>query len=185
MSNSANRRRRKDAPATVSKEALLVDGSDFEFRQFVHDSLGFAARLLAVRDGFAKLINITGPQYTILVSVAHLAERGPVTVSSVANHLHLSGSFVTTESNKLESMGLLTKSTDPEDRRRVLLQITDEAVRRLKALAQVQTQVNDVHFGTLTATTFKQVRKIMPQLLDSTEEALSLLTHLSKKKQQT
>jgi DNA-binding MarR family transcriptional regulator len=178
--SSRERSRRQDAPNTVSKEALLVNGSDFEFRQFIHDSLAFAARLLAVRDGYGKVIGLTGQQYIILISIAHLAARGPVTVSSVADHLYLSGSFVTTETNKLVRMGLVTKSTDPADRRRVLLASTDEASRRLRELAKVQVQVNDVHFGNLTKKEFDQLRALMPQLLQPTERALSLLEHLSK-----
>jgi DNA-binding MarR family transcriptional regulator len=171
---------RADAPNTVSRDELLIDGSDFEFRQFVHDSLGFAARLIAVRDGYAKVIGLSGPQYTILISIAHLAARGPVTVSAVANHLYLSGSFVTTETNKLVRSGLVTKSTDPADRRRVLLAPTSEGARRLRALAKIQVQVNDVHFGRLTKKTFDQLRVLMPQLLEPTEQALSLLDHLSR-----
>lgn len=169
-----------DAPNTVNREELLVDGSDFEFRQLVHDSLGFAARLVAVRDGYAKLLGISGPQYTILISVAHLAERGPVTVSGVAAHLHLSGSFVTTESNKLVAEGLITKVPDEADRRRVLLEVTDEGRHRLHELAEIQAQVNDVHFGCLDRASFDQVRTIMPQLVESTEKALSLLDHLAR-----
>jgi DNA-binding MarR family transcriptional regulator len=169
-----------NAPTTINRPELLVDGSDFEFRQFVHDALGFGGRLLAVRDGFAKLLGVSGPQYTILISVAHLVERGPVTVSGIANHLHLSGSFVTTESNKLAKLGLITKVTDEDDRRRVLLRVTDEGRRRLHELADIQAQVNDVHFGTLTRKTFDQVRTIMPELLESTDQALSLLDHLTR-----
>jgi DNA-binding MarR family transcriptional regulator len=168
------------APNTVNRDELLVAGSDFEFRQFVHDSLGFSARLLAVRDGFAKLLGISGPQYTILISVAHLAERGPVTVSGIANHLHLSGSFVTTESNKLAKLGLVSKVTDEDDRRRVLLEVTEAGNQRLHELGEIQAQVNDVHFGCLTRETFDQVRAIMPELVESTDKALSLLDHLTR-----
>ena len=103
-----------------------------------------------------------------------------MTVSAVANHLYLSGSFVTTETNKLVRSGLVTKSTDPDDRRRVLLAPTLEGARRLRALAKIQVQVNDVHFGRLTKKTFDQLRMLMPQLLEPTEQALSLLDHLSR-----
>ncbi len=168
------------APNTVSRQELLVNGSDFEFRQFIHDSLAFSARLLAVRDGYGRVIGLTGQQYIILISIAHLASRGAVTVSGVADHLYLSGSFVTTETNKLVRLGLVTKSTDPADRRRVLLASTDEASRRLRELAEIQVQVNDVHFGQLSRKEFDQLRSIMPQLLQPTEQALSLLEHLAR-----
>ena len=46
---------------TVNRPELLSDGSDIVFRQFVHDALAFAARLLAVRDGYGKVMGISGP----------------------------------------------------------------------------------------------------------------------------
>lgn len=173
-------KKRSEAPTTVNREELLVDGSDFEFRQFVHDALGFSGRLLAVRDGFARVLGISGPQYTILISVAHLADRGPVTVSDIANHLHLSGSFVTTESNKLAKLGLVSKVPDEVDRRRVLLTITNEANERLHHLAEIQSQVNDVHFASLDRKRFDQLRVVLPELIESTDQALSLLDHLAR-----
>lgn len=171
--------RPQEVPNTVSRQELLVDGSDFEFRQLIHDALAFSARLLAVRDGYGRVIGLTGQQYIILISIAHLASRGAVTVSGVADHLYLSGSYVTTEINKLVQLGLVTKSTDPADRRRVLLASTEEASRRLGELASIQVQVNDVHFGQLSRREFDQLRSIMPRLIQPTEQALSLLEHLA------
>ena len=131
---STARRPRRRANNTVSREELLIDGSDFHFRKFVHDSLAFAARLTAVRDGYARLIGVSGPQYTIIISLAHLREKGPVTVSDIASHLHLSGSFVTNECKKLTEYGLISKSENNEDRRRVNLEITDDGWERLLVL---------------------------------------------------
>ena len=60
---------------TVTRPELLDGGSDQIFRQFVHDALAFSARLLAVRDGYGKAIGISGPQYTLLISIAHRGRR--------------------------------------------------------------------------------------------------------------
>ncbi len=175
---SASRRPRRRANNTVSRDELLVDGNDFHFRKFVHDSLAFAARLTAVRDGYARLIGVSGPQYTIIISIAHLTEKGPVTVSDIASHLHLSGSFVTNECKKLTEFGLISKSENDQDRRRVNLEITDDGWERLDKLSGLQSQVNDVHFGNLTRDDFDRVREIMPRLVASTDRALSLLRHI-------
>ena len=166
---------RPKAAQTVNAPQLLSDGSDDLFRQFVHDALAFASRLQAVRDGFARLIGLTGVQYTILISIYHLEFERRVGVNTVAEHLHLSGTFVTTETNKLEALGLVTKTRDADDRRRINLRTTDEARDRLSRLASVQSHVNDVHFGPLTAEDFELMRYIMPDLVDSTGRALRLL----------
>ena len=166
---------RRHAAPTVNRPDLLAGGSDLLFRQFVHDALAFASRLQAVRDGFARLIDLTGTQYTILISIYHLEFEQRVGITTVAEHLHLSGTFVTTETNKLEARGLVTKTRDADDRRRINLRTTEEARARLSRLAAVQSHVNDVHFGPLTAEDFELMRYIMPDLVGSTDRALRLL----------
>src|SRR5712671_3626088 len=122
--NAARKSNRKAPPLTVSRSELMIDGSDREFRSFVHGMLAFSARLEAVRSGFAAIIGLTGIQYTILISVNHLEQRGgvniqrgEVSVGMIAGHLHVSGAFVTIETGKLLKAGLLTKRPDPKDRR--------------------------------------------------------------------
>src|SRR5690242_5891196 len=138
-------------PLTVSRPELLVDGSDAQFRAFVHGMLAFAAQLESVRDGFAALLGLTGIQYTILISISHLQSEREVTVRAVADHLHLSGAFVTTETGKLLRLGLITKVQDLRDRRQVCLRVTVKARELLSGLAAVQVQVNDVLFEFLNA----------------------------------
>ncbi len=140
----------KFAPLTVSRPELLAGGSDLAFRTFVHDLLALAARIEAVRGGLARLIGLTGIQYTTLISVQHLQEQGRVAVSAVAAHLHLSGAFITIETGKLIRMGLLQKRADREDRRRVSLRVTRKGQELLDALVPIQVQVNDVLFQSLT-----------------------------------
>ena len=54
MSNARKRKPgEENPPLTISRPELQVDGSDLEFRAFVHGMLAFAARLEAVRSGFA------------------------------------------------------------------------------------------------------------------------------------
>lgn len=175
-----NRKNGKSAvPLTVTKPELLVDGSDDAFRGLVHASLAFSTRLTAIRDGYAKLIGVAGPQYTILVSIRHLQRHGDVHVKTIAEHLSLSGTFVTTEINKLVAEGLVEKKRDRDDARRVKLQVSEAGLQRLAKLSTIQQQVNNVHFGTLTESEFALLGKVIPELVASTDEALSLLRHLT------
>lgn len=170
----------RSAPLTVNRPELLVDGSDDEFRALVHDALAFSARLQAIREGYGEIVGVTGPQYSILISIAHLSKRGNVSVNTVADHLHLSGSFVTTETNKLIELGMVTKAVDQSDRRRVILRLTSKGWGRFSKLAEIQSVVNDQHFASLSRRDFFELRRIMAGLVDSTDKALTLLKHLSK-----
>src|SRR5918999_286650 len=95
------------APATIARRELLVGDSDATFRHFIHGLLAFSERVIAVREGFGELIGLTGIQYTVLVSIAHLQQRGQVSVGTIATHLHFSGAFITTVTNQLERLGLI------------------------------------------------------------------------------
>lgn len=169
------RTQRPQAALTVNASQLLVDGSDLEFRQFVHDALAFSSRLQAVRDGFARLLGLTGIQYTILISIYHLEFEQRVGINTIAAHLHLSGTFVTTETNKLVKRGLIDKTRDGQDRRRINLSTTERAREDLSRLGRVQCHVNDAHFAPLSAQGFNRLRAIMPALVASTDRALRLL----------
>lgn len=164
---------------TVSRREFLVDGSDREFRALVHGMLAFAARLEAVRSGFAAVIGLTGIQYTILISVSHLLNLGEVSVSMIAEHLHVSGAFVTIESGKLCRMGLLTKHPDRQDRRRVCLNVSRKGRDLLNRLAPTQVAVNDVLFSFMDAAEFRHMRAMVDRMTQCGDQAVSLLEYLS------
>ena len=62
------------------------------------------------------------------------------------------------------------------DRRRVILRTTPEAEAKLARLAEVQSQVNDEHFSPLTHGDFQTFKRLIAELVDSTDRALALLT---------
>jgi DNA-binding MarR family transcriptional regulator len=142
--------------------------------------LAFAARLEGVRDGFAAVLGLTGVQYTILISIRHLQSDGEVTVGAVADHLYLSGAFVTIETGKLLRLGLITKVQDLQDRRRVCLRVTPSGRQLLSDLAPVQVSVNDVLFDFLSADQFRALGGKMDRMVACGDRAISLLDYLSK-----
>ncbi|WP_454918253.1 MarR family winged helix-turn-helix transcriptional regulator [Xanthobacter sediminis] len=171
---------RKPLPLTVSRPALMVEGSDLAFRDLLHDMLAFAAVVEEVRDRLGGLIGLSGTQYTILTSIARLSDRAPnLGVNQVAEHLHLSGAFITLEVNKLVAAGLVTKAVNPDDRRRVVLAVTAEAERRLTELVRVQVPANDSLFEPLSAQEFKALRSIIAKLAGPGGRALQLITYLA------
>lgn len=168
-------------PPTISRPELLVDGSDRHFRRLVHNLFGFFARHEAVRSGHAARIGLVGIEYTVLISIRHLsAEEGDVSVNRVADHLHLSGAFVTTITNKLLNRGLIHKSMDPSDRRRVKLEVSSDGNALLAELAPVQREVNDVQFGCLSAGEFRQLLDMTERLIESSERAVRLQAYLER-----
>jgi MarR family transcriptional regulator, organic hydroperoxide resistance regulator len=167
---------------TTSRHALLVDGSDRAFRQLVHTLLAFLARHETVREGNAAAVGLSGIEYTLLSSAKSLAVDRQVSVRELAEHLHLSGAFVTTVSNKLQEMGLLDKQVEPEDRRRLRLVVTEAGEALLARLSPIQCQINDVQFDCLTTADFQRLLASVEKLVESSDRAIALQRYLQPPK---
>jgi len=168
---------------TVTNPACLVDGSDAEFRRLVNRLLPFAARLLSIRDGFGSIVGLTGVQYSLARSIAHLSVHDEVTVNQLAEHLHLSGAFVTIETNKLKKLGLIDKKANPDDKRKMRLTMTTAGSRLLTELLPIQQNINDVLFEGVTRTEFKVLCSFVERLVTNGDQAVLDLVHLQTRQQ--
>lgn len=169
---AASMARKKATPLTVSRPALLVKGADEEFRSLIHDLIAYGHKLDACRDGFAAIVGVSGVQYEILMLVSR-AEG--LSVGEVAQRLHRSGAFITIEANKLAERGILAKTPDPSDGRKVLLKSTARSAALLERLAPYQVRINDVLFESLDGARFRELRKLARELVASGDRAVALL----------
>ena len=168
----ARSRRKSAPPPTVSRPALLVGGSDAEFRGLIHDLIAYGHRLDACRDAFASIVAISGAQYEILMLVSR-AEG--LSVGEVASRLHRSGAFITIEANKLVARGILDKASDPSDGRRVILRTNLRSREIMEQLAPYQRRINDVLFDRLDGKRFRQLRALARDLVESGDRAVAML----------
>ncbi|WP_182915402.1 MarR family winged helix-turn-helix transcriptional regulator [Rhodopseudomonas palustris] len=157
----------------------MPKGDDEVFRTFIHDFLAFSARVDQCRAGFGDCLGISGIAYTTLISIAHLQGEEGVGVSRIAEHLHLSGAFVTIEVSKLVKAGLVHKRANQEDRRRVLLTVTPKARKLLEQLVEIQAPVNDALFDCLSASEFRQLASMMARLVACGDKAVTLMSFLT------
>jgi DNA-binding MarR family transcriptional regulator len=167
-------------PLTTSRPKLLVGGRDRDFRHLVHGLFGFAAHHERIRSGHAKVIGLAGIEYTVLISIAHLSQDGDVNVKTVADHLYLSGAFITAVAGRLLKLGLIDKKIDPDDRRRVALTVSANGRAALERLAPIQRKVNDVEFGSLSREEFQLLTGIVDRLIESGARAVALQNYLLK-----
>jgi DNA-binding MarR family transcriptional regulator len=174
-----NRKAKKPRPPTISRPELLsADGSDRDFRRLVEGLLPFLGIHTAIRDGYASLLGLPGPQYTILLCIRNQEAAGPVNVTTIANTLRQSGSFITAETNSLEQKGLVVKARGDEDRRKVTLSLTAKGSALLDSIAALRQRVNDVQFGCLSREEFQMLVPLIERLVQSGERALALLSYL-------
>jgi DNA-binding MarR family transcriptional regulator len=97
------------------------------------DAVRAAARLAKVAGSALSEAELTLPQYRVLVFLA-VRER-PAT--HVAALLGVSASTMTSVVDGLVARGLVSRSADPSDRRRVLLALTDQGVATMQRGDQV------------------------------------------------
>jgi MarR family transcriptional regulator, organic hydroperoxide resistance regulator len=176
---------RAGLPLTITRPELLNDGTDRDFRKLVHNIFAFMARHESIRDGHARQVGLAGVEYTILISIGHLGLDGDVNVKTIADHLRMSGAFVTTVTSKLQTLGLVEKTQDSADRRRISLAITEKGKALLRKLAPYQREINDVEFGPLSREDFQTISRILEALIDSSDKASALQRYKSSIKEAT
>jgi len=166
------RKRNSAVPLTVSRDALLVDGSDAELRTLLYDLVAYSHRLHSCREAFASIAGLSPVQYEILMIAGRSAG---LPVGEVAARLHRSGAFITIEANKLAAEGILEKAADPRDGRKVLLRNTPKSQALLEHLAPYQQRINDVLFEFVDAKRFRELRALAAQLVARGDRAVAML----------
>lgn len=137
-------------PLSVSRKALLVEGSDLAFRRAVDDLVRLAARLQEVRGGLARRMGVTPPQYNIVMHLARHAPPEGLRLSALAEALGVSLSFVVAECRRLQKKRLIVVRRDPADGRAMLAGLGAAGARALAAAAPVMRRVNDRLFSALS-----------------------------------
>ncbi len=160
-------------PLTTTRRALLVRGSDVEFRRLIYRLVVAEERLRRVRDFLGRRIGLTGPQYTLLITIAYLQGDRGIAVRALARNLRVSSAFITTESGRLIERGLLVKRRDAQDSRSSLLSVTPAGRRKLEALVPELRRVNNAFFARVSARSFRHAMRFLEQLLAGSEKVMA------------
>lgn len=195
MSASSGRTRRRTAkaavtampeagtyvlPPTASCDTLLDGGNDRRFRVLVSDLFTISARMEIVRAHLGRRLGITGPQYSLIVAIAHLQGTEGLSVSALAQALHVSSAFVASETNKLVRRSFLLKRTNPNDRRGVLLSIAPAGRLKLDRISAEIRWINDRFFGGLDAKMFDAMCVGTAKLVEGSNSVIHSLEGAAK-----
>jgi DNA-binding MarR family transcriptional regulator len=174
------RRRRIAAPSalppTTSRRALLKGGSDHDFRVLVADLLTISSRMEMVRGHLGARMGVSGPQYSVLIAIAHFQGEHGVSVGALATALHVSNAFIASETGKLAQRGLLHKRANPKDRRGILLRIAPAGRIEIGKIGDEIRAINDLFFGALDAKAFAALSKAVRALVHSSRKAIQYVS---------
>jgi MarR family transcriptional regulator, organic hydroperoxide resistance regulator len=95
-------------------------------------------RFEEVRNFWAKVLGIRGPQWMIIVALQKLDHGEGVPVTAVATMLDVNPTFVMTQSRLLERRGFVHRTAATDDTGTVTLSLTDKAYQHLANLASQQ-----------------------------------------------
>jgi MarR family transcriptional regulator, organic hydroperoxide resistance regulator len=160
------------APPSVSAPGLLRAGSDRIFQKLVFDLFTISARIERVRVHFASKMGISGPQYSMLRAVASLQGKEGVSIGIVAEHLHVTSTFITAQSHELVRRGFLRKKEDTTDRRVSRLSLTHKGERLVDEIVEEVRPINDIFFGGLQKGEFDALSTIVEKLVESSRNAV-------------
>lgn len=106
-------------------------------------------RFLAFSDSAAIAAGLTAQRYQALLSIRVQANRQRISVGALAEELLIKPHSAAELVNRLEGAGLVQRSVDTSDRRRVLLALTEQGEERLSKLAKVQFKELESHRAAL------------------------------------
>jgi DNA-binding MarR family transcriptional regulator len=128
-----------------------------------------------VREYLGSHIGVSGPQYSVLVAIAHLQGGSGTSVSAVAEALHVSSAFVASETGKLARRRLVDKRSSTDDRRVVLLSISAAGRTTLGRIGTQIRTINDLFFGALDAKAFTALGTSVASLVTSSRQAIQFI----------
>jgi len=176
---AAVRPRVPQLPPTISRAALMVDGTDMLVRMITHQHFVLSGLLETVRGGFASLIGLSSFQYVLMQAVGRLSNKQQWTVRSIAREMHMTDAYVSVEIADLVEKGYLAKIVNPDDRRVSFLELTDKGVSSLTAIAPIQQMVNDALYGHLDSHSALAYSNELSVLISRAETAISVLNDVA------
>jgi MarR family transcriptional regulator, organic hydroperoxide resistance regulator len=82
---------------------------------------GAANRMVRMHKPFLEPLGLTFPQYLVILE---LLDGAPLSVGSLGGRLDMDTGTITPLVKRLEAAGLLTRTRDPSDERRVMVDLT-------------------------------------------------------------
>jgi DNA-binding MarR family transcriptional regulator len=108
-----------------------------------------------------------------------LSEKGNITQKELLEILTLKSGSVSETVKKLENQGYITKKKDEQDKRKVIITLTDEGRSFLEAQLKINSEQEKVLFNSLTADEQAELEELLNKLFIDWEEKFdkSLFNH--------
>lgn len=140
-------------------------------RRFAWEVASINVHLQELRHFWAKTLEISGPQWMILMALADLDKGDGVPVKVVSRMLHVDPSFVTTQSKLLEKKGFMRRKSSADDARVVQMSLTDKSYKHIANLASQQEALNEFIFAEFSDGELEEFTDRLASLKNQLEKA--------------
>jgi DNA-binding MarR family transcriptional regulator len=128
-----------------------VDAGDNEVFRVLADFRSALRQFIAASDASALAAGLTSQRYQALLAIRVESGRRSISVGELAEQLLVKPHSAAELVNRLEAAGLVRRTSDSADRRRVLLTLTEDGERRMAELAHAQLAELEQHREALVA----------------------------------
>jgi DNA-binding MarR family transcriptional regulator len=97
-------------------------------------------KLLRASEEAAREVGLTPQHHQLLLGVVGFTDNGHATVSQLATFMQLRHHSTVGLIDRAEKMGLVRRNSNPDNRREVLVSLTNDGVRKLRQLAALHHQ---------------------------------------------
>jgi DNA-binding MarR family transcriptional regulator len=160
---------------TRLREGEGSDKNEEMVRRFLWDIAAVNIHLDEIRQFWARILGISGPQWMILMAVSDLDKGDGVPVKDVSAMLHVDSSFVTTQSKILEKNGFMRRVPSRDDARVVLMSLTDKARKQIAKVSARQATINEFIFAEFDDPALKEIAGRLASFKKRLEKATLML----------
>jgi len=109
-----------------------------------------AKKLRRVEDETLEALNLKMSEYDVLTALRRHGRPYQLTATQLARESLLSSGAMTHRIDRLEERGLVERETDPDDRRGVLVRLTDEGRELVDKALEARLHLADAQIASLT-----------------------------------
>jgi len=147
------------------------------FRELIALLYASIGRLQSMRRALAEHLGVGASELATLLALEHLRRKGDVSVSAIANHLHIAAANITSTLSRLESLRWIRKQPHAKDVRRLCITLTPKALSALAALHVTLDKVNEAWFGSMKSEDLATVIAFLSRIERRFPAALHLASH--------
>ena len=142
-----------------------VDTIDLDVEGIVDRIGSIHGRIKRAHEEVLREHGLSHGEFGVLSRLRFGAQDGRSSPGELAAELELSSGAMTTRLDRLEEAGLIRRLPDPDDRRGVVVEMTDEGRKAFDATVEVQARREAFFARTLTKPEQKKLNELLRKLL--------------------